>query len=245
MMRHHEVRAVMTTNPVTVTPATPLKNVASLLVSQKISAVPVVSLQGRVLGVVAETDLLRKEELQRDPDSRHSVQLSYRVRRGMATAETAGEIMTTALVTVRPGAAVAEAARLMDRHDVTCLPVTDESGKLLGVVGLRNLLRVFLRPDEEIRAEIITDVLAGYLGTNPALVHVEVADGVVRLAGELERKSMLSFILPAVRAVGGVINVEGELRYAVDDTVPLPGPERDESPLTRGIHPPVASRRLT
>ena len=244
-MRHHEVREVMTTDPVTITPATPLKNVVDLLVSQKFSAVPVVSLQGRVLGVVAETDLLRKEELQRDPDSRHSAHLSYRVRRDMATAETAGEIMSTTLVTVRPGATVAEAARLMDRHDVTCLPVTDESGKLLGVVGPRNLLRVFLRPDEEIRAEIITDVLAGYLGTNPALVHVEVVDGVVKLAGELERKSMLAVILPAVRAVGGVIDVEGELRYAVDDSRPLPGPERDESPLTRGIHPPVASHRLT
>ncbi len=244
-MRHHEVREVMTTDPATVTQATPLKNVADLLVGQKVSAVPVVSIQGKVLGVVAETDLLRKGELQRDPDIRHSVHLSYRVRRDIATAETAGEIMSTALVTVRPGATVAEAARLMDRHDVTFLPVTDEGGILLGVVGPRNLLRVFLRPDEEIRAEIIKDVLADYLGTNPALVRVEVTDGVVRLAGELERKSMLALILPAVRGVDGVIDVEGELRYAVDDTRPLPGPERDESPLTRGIHPPVASRRLT
>jgi CBS domain-containing protein len=244
-MRHYEVRDVMTTDPVTVTPATTLKTVADLLVSQKISAVPVLSLQGKVLGVVAETDLLRKEELQRDADSRHSVHLSYRVRRDIVTAETAGEIMSTALVTVRQGATVAEAARLMDRHDLTFLPVTDESGKLLGVIRPRNLLRVFLRPDEEIRAEIINDVLAGYLGTNPALVHVEVNDGVVSLAGELERKSMLALIVPAVRAVDGVIAVEGELRYAVDDTVSLPGPERDESPLTRGIHPPVASRRLT
>ncbi len=244
-MRHHEVREVMTTDPATVTPATPLKYVADLLVSQKVSAVPVVSLQSKVLGVVAETDLLRKEELQRDPDSRHSVHLSYRVRRDIATAQTAGEIMSTALVTVRPGATVAEAARLMERHDVTFLPVTDEGGKLLGVIGPRNLLRVFLRPDDEIRAEIIKDVLAGHLGTNPALVRVEVTDGAVRLAGELERESMLTLILPAVRGVDGVIDVEGELRYAVDDTRPLPDPERDESPLTRGIHPPVASRRLT
>lgn len=42
-----------------------------------------------------------------------------------------------------------------------------------------------------------------------------------------------------------VIAVDGELGYAVDDTITLPGPERDESPLTRGIHPPLASRRLT
>ena len=234
-MHHREVREVMTADPVTVTSATSLKYVAELLVRQKISAVPVLSLRGTVLGVVAETDLLRKEELQRDPDG-DSVHLSYRARRDLATAETAGEIMSTDPVTVRPGATVGEAARVMDRHGVTCLPVTDESGKLLGVVGPRNLLQIFLRSDDEIRAEIIKDILVGYLGTNDALVHVDVTDGVVRLAGELERKSMVALIRPAVRAVDGVIDVEGELSFAYDDTKPLPAPKRDESrrPAERG-----------
>jgi CBS domain-containing protein len=159
MMRHHEVREVMTADPAAVTPATSLKYVADLLVKANISALPVLSPGGKVLGVVAETDLLRKEELRRDPDGRHSVHLNYRARRDMATAETAGEIMSTALLTVRPDATLAEAARLMERHDVTFLLVMDESGKLLGVVSPRNLLRVFLRPDEEIAAEIIKDVL--------------------------------------------------------------------------------------
>ena len=108
--------------------------------------------------MVTETDLLRREELQRDPDAPHSVHLNYRARRDLATAETAGEIMTTPRATVPPGASVAEAARLMDRFDVACLPVTDENGKLLGVLGQRNLLQVFLRPDDEIRAEIIEGV---------------------------------------------------------------------------------------
>jgi len=142
-MLHHEVREVMTADPATVTPATSLKYVADLLVKEKVSAVPVLSLQGRVLGIVAEIDLLRKEELQRDPDGRHSVHLNYRARRDMATAETAGEIMRPVPGTVQPDATVAEAARLMDRlmdrHDVNCLLVTDEGGKLLGVVGPRNL----------------------------------------------------------------------------------------------------------
>jgi CBS-domain-containing membrane protein len=178
----------------------------------------------------------------RDPYLGHSVHLSYRARRDLATAETAGELMSAAPITVWPDATVAEAARLMDRHDVTCLPVTDESGKLLGVVGPRNLLRVFVRPDEEIAGEIIKDVLVGYLGTNPALVRVEVTDGVVRLAGELDRKSMVALIRSAVRAVDGVIDVDGELGYAFDDTKPLPAPQHDESPVT---HSPVASRRLT
>jgi CBS domain-containing protein len=106
----------------------------------------------------------------------------------------------------------------MDRYQSRFLLVTDEDGKLLGVVTARDLLRIFLRPDEAIRRQISRDVLLDYLGTNPVLVHVDVTDGVVRLTGEVERKSMLADVLPAVRAVDGVIDVEAKLNYAIDDT---------------------------
>jgi CBS domain-containing protein len=156
-MRHHEVREVMTAGPVTVTPATPLKYVAEILVRPEVSAVPVLSPRGKVVGVVTETDLLRKEELKRDPDGWHAPDLNYRARRDIVTAKTAGEIMSAVPATVRPSASVAEAARLMDQYGINCLPVVDESGKLVGVVGPRNLLRVLLRPDDGIRAEIVND----------------------------------------------------------------------------------------
>src|SRR5437763_6907359 len=92
-MRHYQVRDVMTANPMTVTAATPLKNVADILVRGRMGVVPVLTSQGRVAGVVAEGDLLRKEQLQRDPDGRRSRRLPRRARRGIATAETAGELM--------------------------------------------------------------------------------------------------------------------------------------------------------
>jgi CBS domain-containing protein len=216
-MRHYQVRDVMTTNPMTVTPATPLKDVASILVRGRIGVVPVLTPQGRVAGVVAEGDLLRKEQLQRDPDGRHSLHLPYRIRRDIATAETAGELMDRYPATVQDGTSVAEAARLMDRHQCRFLLVTGEDGKLLGVVTARDLLRVFLRADATIKAEISRDVLSRYLGTNPVLIQVDVTDGVVRLTGEIERKSMLAAVLPAVRAVDGVIDVTTQLHYAIDD----------------------------
>lgn len=195
-MRHYQVRDVMAADPLTVTPATPVKDLADSLVRQRAGALPVLTWQGTVVGVVTEAELLRKEQLQRDPEGPHSMHLSYRARRAIATAENAREIMDTHPATVRADATVAEAARVMDRQQVSCLLVTDENGKLLGLVRPRDLLRVFLRPDEEIRAEIISEVLAGYLGTNPGLVRVDVTDGVVRLMGEVER----------------------QLSYAVDDT---------------------------
>jgi len=242
-MRHYQVRDVMTADPVTVTPATPIKDVAGLLVRLRVGAVPVVTPHGRVAGVVSEADLLRKEQLQRDPDGEHSAHLSYRIRRAIATAETAGEIMNPEPVTVPAETAVAEAARLMDRRQARCLLVTDGAGKLLGVVSARDLLRVFLRPDEAIKADIASEVLSGYLGTNPAMVDIEVSDGVVRLTGELERKSMLDVVRPAVRAVDGVIDVKGQLGYAIDDTR---GPLRPAEPAEpETARSPVAARRLT
>jgi CBS domain-containing protein len=159
-MRHCEVRDVMTADPVTVTPATPVKDLAGILVTQRIGALPVVTLHGRPVGLVTEADLLRKEQLQRDPDGPHSRHLTYRVRRDIATAETAGEIMTAHPATVRADATVAEAARLMGPHQVGFLLVVDEGGKLLGVVSPRDLLPVFLRPEEDIGTEIIEDVPA-------------------------------------------------------------------------------------
>jgi CBS-domain-containing membrane protein len=217
-MRHYQVRDVMTADPVTVTPATPIKDLADILVRQRAGALPVLTRQGQLAGLVTEADLLRKEELQTDPEGQHPKHLTYRSRRAIATAETAREIMSTHPATIRAAATVAEAARLMDRQQVSCLLVVDENRKLLGMVSSRDLLRVFLRPDSEIRAEIRTEVLTGYLGTNPAMVQVDVTDGVVRLTGELERKSMLSLIFPLTRAVDGVIDVEGQLSYAIDDT---------------------------
>jgi CBS domain-containing protein len=210
-MRHYLVRHVMTVDPVTVTPATPLKDVAEILVRGRIGVVPVLTPQGRVAGVVAEGDLLRKERLQRDPEGRHSAHLPYRIRRDIATAETAGELMDRYPATVPAGTSVPEAARLMDRHQSRFLLVTGEDGKLVGVVSARDLLRVFLRPDEDIKAEVINDVLSRYQGTCPDLIRVDVIDGVVTLTGELERKSTLNALLPAVRAVDGVIDVKGQL----------------------------------
>ena len=159
-MSYHKVRDVMTTDPVTVTPTAPLRYVADILVRQKISSVPVLSVRGKLLGLVAESDLLRKEELKRDPDGEHSKHMTYRERRAVATAETAGEIMSTNPVTVRADATVAEAARLMDRYEATCLPVVDQSGNLVGMVGPRDLLRAVLGADE-IRAEMTRETLVG------------------------------------------------------------------------------------
>jgi CBS domain-containing protein len=208
----------MKTDPVTVTTATTYKELAAILVGRQISGVPVLSHQGKVVGMVCESDLLAKEELHKVPGTGHPGLPHRRALRAKAYAATAGELMITHPVTIGPAVTVAGAARVMDRHHLTCLPVVAEDGKLAGLLSSRDLLRVFLRSDGEIRAEIIDDVLARYLGTNPALVRVDVTDGVVTLTGEVECKSMLPAVEPAARAVGGVVDVEIQLSYVIDDT---------------------------
>lgn len=217
-MRHWTVRDVMTADPVTVTTSTTFKDLAGILVTRRVSGLPVLSSKGKVVGVVCEADLLVKEEAQRDPGARPVKRLRRQALRVKAAGDTAEDVMTPRPVTVRPSATVAEAARLMDKHHASCLPVVNEGGKLAGTVGRRDLLRVFLRLDSDIRAEIIDEVLIRYLGTNPVLVKVDVTDGMVTLTGEVGSKSMLPLISPAIRAVDGVVDVEGLLTYAVDDT---------------------------
>ena len=200
----------------TVSPSAPYKDLVRLVVGQRAGGVFVLRGDGELAGVVSEADLLAKEEPQRYPDGRSRPRLRGR-RRGKAAANVAADVMS-APVTIRPDAPVAEAARLMDRRHAWCLPVVDEGDKLLGMVTPRDLLRIFLRPDSKIRADVVDEVFKRYLGTNPALLHVRVNDGVVTVTGEVERKTMLPAVLPAIRAIDGVVDAEGELTYAVDDT---------------------------
>ena len=148
-MSHLTVRDVMTEDPVTVTTRTRFKDLAAIMVRDGITGIPVVGRRGEVAGLVSQTDLLLKEEFQPDPGSGPVQHHNRKAQRARARGQVAGEVMTTHPVTVRSDATVAEAARLMDRHHITCLPVIDEGGKLLGTVSPRDLLKVFLRPDSE------------------------------------------------------------------------------------------------
>ena len=210
----------MAADAVSATTSTAFKDLVETLVRRRVSGLPVLSRQGRVVGVVCAADLLMKEELQLDPGARPTRLVHRQALRAKAAGDSAGDVMTTRPVTVRPDTTIAEAARLMDRHHASCLPVVEEDGRLAGTVDRRDLLRVFLRADNDIRAEIIDEVLLRYLDTNPVLVRVDVTDGVVTLSGEVGAKSMLPLIFPAIRAVDGVVDVEGHLTYAVDDTKP-------------------------
>lgn len=212
------VRDVMNPQPVTVTTRTPFKQLVTLLAGQGLSGVPVLTRHGELAGMVTETDLLKKQGFQPGLGAPRPARRTYRARWSRATGDCAGEVMTTRPVTIRPDAPVAEAARLMDRQHCACLPVVGPSGKLAGTVTARDLLRVFLRPDSEIRDDVLLEIRAGRFAAEGRSVTADVEDGVVTVSGQVQRKSMLPTALAMIRGVDGVVDVEGQLSYAIDDT---------------------------
>lgn len=201
---------VMTSPAVSVTEHTTYKQVARLLSEHGVSALPVLSRSGRVIGVVSEADLLLKQERQ------HAVRphgMSWRLHRraaAKAEARNAGQLMTSPAVTIHPDAPVGSAARLMNSHHLRRLPVVDPGGHLLGIVSRRDLLTVFLRPDEEIAAQVRA-ALADVLLADPSAFQVRVGQGVVRLSGSLAEEGQISLATDLIAAIDGVVAVRNEL----------------------------------
>jgi CBS-domain-containing membrane protein len=217
-MHNSLVRDVMTTEVVAVEPSTPFKEIAARLARHRISAVPVLDADRRVLGVVTEADLLLKQE-HPDPEAKVPPIWSRRRRRERkkAAAVVAGKLMTAPVTTVSPTATLAGAARLLHDAGVQRLPVVDETDRLVGIVSRADLLTVFTRPDQAIESEIMDEIIVDDFGMAPSRFVVHVDDGVVVLQGRTERRSLIPDLVRAVHGVEGVVRVEGRLTFDLDD----------------------------
>ncbi|WP_320779565.1 CBS domain-containing protein [Streptomyces sp. CRN 30] len=204
------VSDVMTHTVVAVGTDAPFKDIVALLQQWKVSALPVLEGEGRVIGVVSEADLLPKEEF-RDSDPDRFVQRRRLRDLAKAGGMTAADVMTSPAVTVHAGTLLAEAARVMAQRGVKRLPVVDSQGLLEGVVSRGDLLKVFLRPDEEIAEEIRLEVLPDLVSAPFKPPQVNVSDGVVTLTGQLPDSSLVPVAVRLVRAVEGVVDVEYRL----------------------------------
>ncbi|MFE2534128.1 CBS domain-containing protein [Streptomyces sp. NPDC059371] len=233
------VGQVMTSEVVEAHPRMSFKDVARLLDRYGISGLPVVDDDDKVVGVISETDLLRLQAVRsgggrvrrRLPTSlRGALPWPHRPGRAARRATSAGgggvrattveQLMSTPAITVHPEQRVADAARVMERHRVERLPVVDEEDRLIGITTRRDLLRVFLRTDEEIRREVADDVLGRALSLTPTAVRVAVGDGVVTLEGRLEHRSEIPEAIRLTWRVDGVVGVMNSLAFRVDDTRP-------------------------
>lgn len=224
------VRDVMTSPVLSVRPETPIKEVARILVEHRISGLPVVDAKQHVVGVVSEGDLLVKRQ---DPDALRHRPLarifgeSEETRQLMAKAEarTAGDAMTSPAITIEATRPVNVAATLMVERKVNRLPVT-EDGKLVGIVTRADVVKTLVRTDEELAEVIRNEVLLHSLWIDPSRFTVTVTDGVATVKGHVQRRSTAAMIGPMVEMVGGVVAVNADVEWSVDDSdVEAPAPD--------------------
>ena len=215
------VREAMTRSVISVDRDTPLREVARALIDNSISGVPVVDANGALLGVVSEADLLVKEQgagaIRHRPlarflgESRQSAAQLAKVG-----AITAGEAMSSPPITITSGRPVTEAAAIMTSRQVNRLPVVDDD-KLVGVISRADLVRAYVRSDDELATTIRQDVLRKFLWLDPAGFDVAVKDGVATIGGRVERRSTALMLEAAVRMVPGIVDVHASVSWSMDD----------------------------
>lgn len=212
------VQDLMTKDVWSVAPEVSLKDVAGVLVEHGISGMPVCDVEGRVVGVVSETDIVVKQGggLGRSSRMRAWLANGRENEERKANARTAGEAMTAPAITVGPLGSAHAAARLMIEHGINRLPVV-QGEKLAGIVTRADLVRAFYRTDAEIAREIREDVIVRAALLQPGLVGVDVEHGEVTLEGQVDRRSDARVIESLAARVPGVVGVTSKVTWRVDD----------------------------
>lgn len=210
------VAEVMTRDPIAVKPETPFKDIAALLTEHRFGSVPVVDAAGRPVGLVTEEDLALKAEPR--PAGPYPLESrTHRETREKAAAALAGELMAPPHRLLGPQASISEAARLLHQQRAHALLVVDEAGRLAGIVTRADVLKVFLRTDAELEADVNRE--ADYLRKlfPKDQVSVRVRDGVVSLEGKTWVRSASERLAAFAAGVPGVVGVDNKLEHTIDD----------------------------
>ncbi|WP_354637168.1 CBS domain-containing protein [Kitasatospora camelliae] len=189
------VGEVMTHAVVAVGRDATFREILETLQQWKVSAVPVLAGDGRVVGVVSEADLLAAEDREK----------------GSIDGLTAAGLMSAPVVSVHATSPTAEAARAMARGHFKRLPVVDAEDCLIGIVSRSDLLKIHLRTDEDLADQVRFELLAVLKPEQASAVDVRAEEGRITLSGTLPDASALPVLERLVRAVPGVVDAEVRL----------------------------------
>jgi CBS-domain-containing membrane protein len=219
-----QARDVMTKDVLTVSPDTTVGDIAALLVSRRIGAVPVVSGDGKLIGIVSQTDLVHRSETGTekrrkwwleafaDPDAKAR---EYVKSHG----QKAEDVMTRVVVTVSEGASLAEVADVLDTHRIRQVPVVSE-GRLAGMISRADLVRALAevsitapaaRSESGALQKAIWDQIKTQSWLKTAFVNLSVKDGVVDLWGAVDSDDQRRALSVLVEGVPGVVKVENNV----------------------------------
>lgn len=204
------VRDVMTPDPLVMHEDMPLITGALLLFHYDITGAPVRSDAGGLVGVLSEADLLDAEAPLRHGFGR-DVEASRR-RKGAATV---GEACSRPALEVAATALVRQAAELMRDNDVARLVVVDGSD-IVGVISRHDVLKALLRSGVVTQAAL--DRLLAEQGEDQITATVDW--GIAHLTGRASTRSRAATLPGEVEALDGVIAVDSDLTWAVDDILP-------------------------
>ncbi|MEV8099022.1 CBS domain-containing protein [Kitasatospora sp. NPDC085879] len=171
------------------------REITDTLQQWQVSAVPVLTGDGRVIGVVSEADLLTAQD--REP--------------GTFQGMTAGAMMTTPAVTVHPDSPIAEAGRSMARMHLKRLPVVDAEDCLVGIVSRGDLLKVHLREDGELVGQVRFELIAALRPADASGLEAQADDGRITLTGSLPDTAMAALLEHLVKGVPGVVDAQVRL----------------------------------
>lgn len=214
---------IMTPNVVSVGPDVEVRDIAQLLLKHRISAVPVVDGEHRVVGIVSEGDLMRR--VKDNHKNGQSWWLSL-FSAGKDPADyvkshgrKAHEVMTPNPMTVEENTPIHTIARMLEKHHIKRVPVLRD-GKLVGIVSRANLLQgianAVVAPtqsptdDRQIREAILKEV-ENNTGVHTQSISVIVDGGMVEVWGLVESLEQKQAVTVAAENVPGVIKVENQL----------------------------------
>ena len=216
---------VMTRNVVTAEPKTKVRDIAALMDKHRISAVPIIDADKRVVGIVSEGDLMRRVSEQDQDAQPRSWWLSLFKSDRLDSSDYvkvhgqfADEIMTRSVIDVEETTGLSEIAAILERHRIKRVPVTRD-GRLVGIVSRANLLRGLAghnamapvsQDDRQIR-EAIEKELGQVAGLDKFLINVIVKDGVAQLWGVVDSAAQKQAAQVAAENTAGVRSVENNL----------------------------------
>lgn len=213
---------VMTTAVLTVKPDTDVGEIARILLEAHISAVPVLTSDGRLVGIVSEGDLIHRAEAQtrrrpswwlrllatpEEPSKQYLREFGRRAR----------DVMSKDVIGVAPDTPLTDIAALLEKHHIKRVPVLAD-GKLVGIVSRANLLRgvaTWQKPsgvrveDTALRAVLLDALNEAELPMH--LVNVTVTAGVVEIWGVVDKQSQIEAARAAAEATVGVVRLENHL----------------------------------
>jgi CBS-domain-containing membrane protein len=217
---------IMVTEVITVGPQASVRDVAKLLLSNRISALPVVDEHGELIGIISEGDLARRAELGTNPHrswwlemfsrkSKEALAKEYLKSRGSKVRD----VMTKNVITAKPTTSLRDIATLLEKHRIKRVPIVAK-GKMIGIVSRANLIQALASLPKDTKRNMISDSrvrkkvvkqLQAEKWAKGSLLNVTVHNGMVKLWGIVDTEAEKEAVRVAVELVEGVRAIENNV----------------------------------